>query len=84
MAAEGRLRDGQPPEWWEWDLELSSHLLKRMVDRDFNEPDLRAMLETAAGSIQLSWKAVGEFRRRTMSSLGKSSWSPILLLRLWS
>lgn len=33
------------PSWWHWDLELSSHILKRMVDRQFSEIDLRAMLE---------------------------------------
>ncbi len=33
------------PSWWEWDLGLSVHLLKRMVDRDFSEVDLRRMLE---------------------------------------
>jgi hypothetical protein len=37
------------PDWWSWDLELSPHLLKRMVDRRFNEADLRLMLEEAAG-----------------------------------
>lgn len=35
------------PEWWEWDLELTPHLAKRMDDRDFNELDLRAMLSNA-------------------------------------
>ena len=35
------------PEWWKWDLEFSQHLLKRMVDRQFNEVDLRVMLEQA-------------------------------------
>jgi hypothetical protein len=35
------------PEWWHWDLELTPHLLKRMVDRGFNEVDLREMLEHA-------------------------------------
>lgn len=35
------------PEWWEWELELSPHLLKRMADRDFTEADLRTMLEDA-------------------------------------
>ena len=25
------------PSWWEWDLGLSVHLMKRMVDRDFTE-----------------------------------------------
>ena len=35
------------PSWWEWDLGLSVHLLKRMVDRDFTEVDLRLMLQHA-------------------------------------
>ena len=35
------------PGWWGWELELSSHLLKRMVDRRFNEADLRLMMEGA-------------------------------------
>lgn len=33
------------PSWWNWDLEFSPHLLKRMLDRQFNEADLRVMLE---------------------------------------
>lgn len=37
------------PDWWSWELELSPHLLKRMIDRDFNEADLRLMLENASG-----------------------------------
>jgi hypothetical protein len=37
------------PEWWDWEIELSPHLLKRMVDRRFTEVDLRRMLERAAG-----------------------------------
>jgi hypothetical protein len=37
------------PEWWEWEPEISSHVLKRMADRDFNEIDLRLMLERATG-----------------------------------
>jgi hypothetical protein len=37
------------PDWWSWELEFSQHLLKRMVDRQFNEVDLRQMLEDAAG-----------------------------------
>jgi hypothetical protein len=35
------------PVWWTWNLELSSHLEKRMEDRDFTEVDLREMLERA-------------------------------------
>lgn len=35
------------PQWWDWELEFSPHLLKRMVDRSFNEIDLRSMLSVA-------------------------------------
>ena len=34
-------------EWWDWELELIPHLLKRMEDRRFTEVDLRAMLQRA-------------------------------------
>ncbi len=37
------------PDWWNWELELSPHLLKRMTDRRFTEIDLRRMLERASG-----------------------------------
>ena len=37
------------PEWWDWELELSPHLFKRMIDRRFSEIDLRAMLDRAKG-----------------------------------
>jgi hypothetical protein len=37
----------QWPEWWQWELELTPHLLRRMVDRGFNEVDLRTMLAIA-------------------------------------
>ena len=35
------------PEWWDWELEVSPHLLKRMADRDFTELDVRSMLQGA-------------------------------------
>lgn len=35
------------PQWWNWELEFTPHLLKRMEDRRFNEVDLRTMLEHA-------------------------------------
>jgi hypothetical protein len=37
------------PNWWEWELEVSSHVEKRMEQRDFTEVDLRTMLNAAAG-----------------------------------
>jgi hypothetical protein len=35
------------PDWWEWEIELTPHIEKRMEDRDFSEVDLRVMLEHA-------------------------------------
>lgn len=37
------------PQWWEWELERASHLLKRMEQRAFTEVELRQMLEDAIG-----------------------------------
>lgn len=37
------------PEWWNWEIELSPHVLKRMIDRQFTEPEVRAMLEDSTG-----------------------------------
>ncbi|MCY3019468.1 MAG: hypothetical protein NTW87_10640 [Planctomycetota bacterium] len=37
------------PDWWQWELELTPHLLKRMADRQFNEIELRQMLEAPRG-----------------------------------
>lgn len=36
------------PAWWQWELALSSHLFKRMADRDFGELDVRRMLSVAS------------------------------------
>jgi hypothetical protein len=35
-------------KWWTWELELSPHILKRMIDRDFSEVDLRSMMASAS------------------------------------
>ena len=48
MAKEGwSLEPKEWPHWWDWELEISPHLLKRMLDRDFTEVDVRRMLEDA-------------------------------------
>lgn len=56
------------PEWWEWELELSSHLFKRMADRDFNEIEVRRMLSVATGvrrdAVPGRWIAATRHRRR--------------------
>lgn len=43
------MSDDAWPVWWDWELELSSHVLKRMLDRNFNETDLRHMMSVATG-----------------------------------
>lgn len=43
----GAVRRTDWPAWWDWELELSPHLLKRMVDRRFSEVDLRSMMASA-------------------------------------
>ncbi len=35
------------PDWWQWELELTPHVEKRMEDRGFTEVELRQMLEQA-------------------------------------
>ena len=37
------------PTWWDWELELTSHLFKRMADRGFGDIDIRRMLAVASG-----------------------------------
>ena len=39
------------PVWWSWELELTSHLYRRMEDRGFNEVQLRAMVDRAQEMI---------------------------------
>jgi Domain of unknown function (DUF4258) len=34
------------PEWWEWEIEITPHAEKRMVQRNFTEIDLRKMLDS--------------------------------------
>ena len=63
------------PPWWEWELELSPHVWKRMEDRGINEVELRDMLERGQGYRQdvvegrwvittsdrhLAWEVIGE------------------------
>lgn len=46
------------PAWWDWDLELTAHIVRRMADREFSEVDLRRMLHDAS-----SWRRGREPRR---------------------
>jgi hypothetical protein len=60
----GRVKAGHtamqnPPDWWSFELELSGHVLDRMLDRGFSEADLRLMFEAAitvrAGRLDGRW-----------------------------
>jgi len=35
------------PIWWDWELEISPHVEKRMEERNFTEIDLRDMMQRA-------------------------------------
>jgi hypothetical protein len=55
------------PGWWQWELELTPHLIKRMEDRDFTEVDLRDMLERSSAfrpdSVEGRWVVETRFRQ---------------------
>ena len=57
------------PQWWDWELELSPHLAKRMLDRSFSEIDLRTMLEHSKDHkpdiVDGRWVIVTVYHRRT-------------------
>ncbi len=57
------------PQWWDWDLEISPHVVKRMVDRGFSELDLRTMLEHPKDYrpdvVEGRWAVVTTHRKRT-------------------
>ena len=59
------------PEWRDWKLELSDHVLDRMVDRGFNETDQRTMLAAAE-----SWRPNMSFPGRAIieTRLGGVRW----------
>ncbi|MFO7890832.1 MAG: DUF4258 domain-containing protein [bacterium] len=35
------------PLWWNWELEITSHIEKRMIQRGFTEIELRTMIQRA-------------------------------------
>lgn len=61
------------PDWWDWELELTPHLLKRRVDRGFNEADARTMLEDAQNILPQ-----GNGRFRVETALEGKSWIAVV------
>ena len=72
------------PEWWDWELELSPHLFKRMDDRRFTEIDLRRMLERATGYrpdvVEGRWVIETRRRRRAWEVIVEPDWERQLLV----
>src|SRR2546425_11607982 len=64
------------PAWWVWELELTPHVLKRMVDREFTELDLRQMLEDASSLRpdveEGRWVVTARHRRRAWEIVVKA------------
>ena len=54
------------PDWWSWELQFCDHVLLRMSQRNFNEADLRAMLEDATTITPDPdpgrWRVIAQFR----------------------
>jgi hypothetical protein len=64
------------PDWWEFELELSPHLLDQMIDRGFTETDLRLMIERSPTTFGLDQvPSDGSLVRCFNGSVGKSWWS---------
>jgi hypothetical protein len=62
------------PEWWNWELELSPHVLDRMTDRAFSETDLRVMLADAT-----RWRASAAPGRFVIpADLGGQRWEVVV------
>jgi hypothetical protein len=62
------------PQWWNWELEITSHILKRMENRNLTEIDLRGMLETASDY----WNDIEECRFVIVSRLKNKDWEIIV------
>ena len=72
------------PEWWDWELELSPHLLKRMTDRRFTEIDLRRMLERAfdyrEDVVEGRWVINARHRGKAWEVIVEPDWERQLLV----
>jgi hypothetical protein len=72
------------PIWWNWQLELNPHLLKRMVDRRFTEADLRRMLEYALNirrdMIEGRWVLSSRHRRQNWEIIVEPDFDAKLLV----
>jgi hypothetical protein len=72
------------PEWWDWELELSPHLLKRMGDRRFTEIELWRMLQRASSHrvavVEGRWVIETRHRGRGWEVIVEADWERQLLV----
>jgi gluconate kinase len=62
------------PEWWFWDVEITPHIEKRMLQRDFNEIELRQMLHSA----KYFEKDIVDGRFKILTDFKKNEWEIIV------
>jgi hypothetical protein len=60
----------KPPDWWDFELELSPHLEDRMIDRGFSEADLRLLSKSRRTSASARRPGAGSCGRVTSVKLG--------------
>ncbi len=62
------------PKWWDWELEITPHVEKRMIQRSFTEVELREMFDRVT-SFHPD-KEIGRYVAK--STLGSAKWEIIL------
>jgi hypothetical protein len=68
------MRRHATPPWWDWPLELTPHIKRRMRQRRFSETDLRSMLAT---SVRLAPDAE-DGRFLVECRLGREHWDVVV------
>jgi len=62
------------PEWWNWEIEITPHIEKRMISRNFSEIELREMLINAKEFE----KDIEDSRYKITSKLRTKKWEIIV------
>lgn len=72
------------PEWWNWEILLSTHVVRRMNVRHFSEADLRTMLEDAtdlsASPDPGRWIVLTKWDKRQWKVVVEPEWEESLLV----
>lgn len=71
------------PPWLDWELHFTEHVKRRMIDRGFNDVDLRVMLEDpdglARGGVPGRWILLARLRGRDWRVVVEPSWDKVRL-----